>query len=273
MRAILSPPQGTRLEGSPMTLLEVTQYGASRDQKAALIDAYWRLSAAVADYYLGVREAGDLSKLKSQTSGYSTVLSEAERDLATRVGTSLLAAEAAQLRLAGMLGTGVRPLPSDAPFCERYATRFEDIFGGSGPSEARLLNELLPQRLAELRQAAESVTRSTALVDQVASQRSGSADSDRMVHALQLLALNRRAFVQIARNYNEQINRYSQIASPGNVETGRLVAMLIRLEDGNRLAAGDPNGAQFRSPSQSTFGGRPSGASGSGESAYGGGLR
>ena len=49
-----------------------------------------------------------------------------------------------------------------------------------------------------------------------------------MIIALELLALNRRAFVQIAKDYNLQISRYTRLATPGDIDTGRLVAMLIR---------------------------------------------
>ncbi len=51
-----------------------------------------------------------------------------------------------------------------------------------------------------------------------------------MVKALELLALNRRAFVQIARDYNKRIARYTELARPGQLRTERLVAMLIKTD-------------------------------------------
>jgi septal ring-binding cell division protein DamX len=47
------------------------------------------------------------------------------------------------------------------------------------------------------------------------------------MNALRLLALQRRAFVQIARDYNERIARYLDLASPGQLSASRLTGMLI----------------------------------------------
>ena len=68
------------------------------------------------------------------------------------------------------------------------------------------------------------VTRSEQYLDSVASRGGDGTDS---LSALRLLALQRRAFVQIARDYNERIARYSELASPGQLSAGRLTGMLI----------------------------------------------
>jgi hypothetical protein len=47
------------------------------------------------------------------------------------------------------------------------------------------------------------------------------------MRALELLALRRRAFVQIARDYNRRIARYVELATPGEIGSDRLVGMLI----------------------------------------------
>jgi hypothetical protein len=47
------------------------------------------------------------------------------------------------------------------------------------------------------------------------------------LRALELLALRRRAFVQIARDYNRRIARYSELATPGQIDADRLIGMLI----------------------------------------------
>lgn len=48
-----------------------------------------------------------------------------------------------------------------------------------------------------------------------------------MIRALELLALNRRAFVQIAKDYNRRIARYAELATPGRVNNDLLVSMLV----------------------------------------------
>lgn len=248
---MLKAPANSRLRGTPTPLAAVLRHGATREDQGRLVDAYWALASAATDYYLGLAEADELGRLRQRVPTYSAALSEALTGLNTRVDTSLQAAQAAQLRLGRMMGGGARPLPIDVPFCGPYRTRFGEIFPGGGPEEARLLNELLPARLAELQAAAESVERSNNWLAKVAAAGSG-GDGAGMIRALELVALNRRAFVQIARDYNLQINRYTQLATPGGrVDTNRLVAMLIRTDaaltgaSGGSLASGD--GLEFRS--------------------------
>ena len=53
------------------------------------------------------------------------------------------------------------------------------------------------------------------------------ADGTGTLRALELLALHRRAFVQIARDYNRRIARYVELATPGEIGSERLIGMLI----------------------------------------------
>ena len=54
------------------------------------------------------------------------------------------------------------------------------------------------------------------------------SDGTDTLRALELLALRRRAFVQIARDYNRRIARYAELATPGEIGAERLVGMLIK---------------------------------------------
>jgi hypothetical protein len=53
------------------------------------------------------------------------------------------------------------------------------------------------------------------------------------IQALELLALRRRAFVQIARDYNRRIARYTELATPGQIGAERLTGMLIKRPAGS----------------------------------------
>jgi hypothetical protein len=151
-----------------------------------------------------------------------------------RIGTSQRAALASQYRLASFLGVSDPqrlPLPADSPHCGDYNTRYDEVFAGRQSVEAEQLKELLPLRYEELRDAATAVSRSEEWVDAVAAQRSESSDGTGMLRSLELLALRRRAFVQIARDYNRRIARYAELAAPNQLDTQQLVAMLIKAED------------------------------------------
>ncbi|MEN0111100.1 MAG: hypothetical protein AAF805_10295 [Planctomycetota bacterium] len=228
-------PASSQLSGSPRSLASVIASAATRDQQTRLVEAYWSLFSASADYYLGLYELDELERLSNGTTTYSQPVTEARAALGTRISTALKAARAAQYRLGRMIGDGSMPLTTDVPFTGPYATRIDQIFPGGGPDEARLLDELIPLRLAELYSSADAVGRSKAWLREVMNARNARSDGPGIVRALELLGLNGRAFVQLARDYNLQINRYARLAAPGQVDTGLLVGMLVRTPGGSRF--------------------------------------
>ena len=227
---MLDSPSGSQLSGNPLTLAEVVAGAATRAEQTRRIDAYWDLCSAVADYNLGLAEAEELSKLQRKLPAVSNALRQAGRELQVRVGTSQKAAVATQHRLASLMGRSSQSfsslgLPGDMPHCGAYDTKFATIFPTGASAEVQGLDALLPLRFAELQSAAENVGRAEKWVDSVSKQPTQTGAG--MIRALELLALNRRAFVQIARDYNRRITRYAELSRPGRIDNGRLVAMLI----------------------------------------------
>jgi hypothetical protein len=229
MRAMLSPPSGSQLRGQPVSLQDVIASARTRTEQTQHVDAYWDMCSSVADYYLGLREQEELRKLRTYVQQVGPTWQQAETELSVRVGTSQRAALASQLRVASLIGRGANnlPLPADTPHCASYITHYEQIFPRGEPSEARELAALLPLRYAELKDAAAAVTRAEGWLDTVAAARNDNSDGTGSLRALELLALRRRAFVQIARDYNRRIARYSELASPGQISANRLTGMLI----------------------------------------------
>jgi len=230
MQAMLSPPRDSQLRGESTRLVDVLLGARSRSEQTQRVEAYWDLCSAVADYYLGLREQEELRRLGSMVSRPGAAMQEADKKLTARVGTSQRAARVSQLRLANMMGRGSSslPLPADIPHCGSYTTYYEKIFSGRNSPEAQELAALLPQRYAELKDAAAAVTRAEEWLDNVASARSENSDGTGSVKASELLALCRRAFVQIARDYNRRIARYAELAMPGQISAERLAGMLIK---------------------------------------------
>jgi hypothetical protein len=229
MRAMLTPPNDSRLAGQPMTLVEVVAGATSRPEQTQRVEAYWDLCSSVADYYLGLREQEEMRRLRSLVPSLGPAGQQAEKELAVRVGTSQLGALASQYRLASWIGrSSGLPLPADIPHCGSYNSHYAEIFVGRQSIEAQELNSLLPLRCAELKDAATAVTRAEEWLNMVAAARSDNSDPTGTLRALELLALRRRAFVQIARDYNRRIARYSELATPGQVDADRLIGMLIK---------------------------------------------
>ena len=237
IKAILTRPSDSQLTGTPIGLSEVMQSADSRAEQSERIEAYWDLCSATADYYLGLIEQRELAHLERQQPAMGAALRQADTELRARVATAQRSARAAQLRLASLMGrslTSELPLPKDTPHCGEYITRYEDRFGKSNAPEAAELHALLPLRRAEIEAEAQAVARSEQWVHTVAS--SGAIDNTGILRALELLALHRRAFVQLTRDYNRKITRYTELATPGRLATGRLVAMLIRTADAPAVA-------------------------------------
>jgi hypothetical protein len=225
---MLAAPGNSQLTGSRLALADVVATASSRSDQTERVESYWDLCSSVADYYLGLREQEELRGMRSQLPRVGPAYEQAEKELVVRVGTSQTAAVASQYRLASLIGSaGTLPLPADTPHCADYYTHYERIFAGRPSAEAQELATLLPLRFDELRDAAAAVTRAEDWLETTAT-RSDTTDGVDTLRALELLALRRRAFVQIARDYNRRIARYTELSSPGDVGAVRLVSMLIK---------------------------------------------
>jgi hypothetical protein len=219
--------------------MDVVAGAASRPEQSHRVEAYWDLCSSVADYFLGLGEQEDLRRLRSMLPRVGAAWQQAESELAVRLGTSKEAAVASQLRLASSLGRGLSslPLPADLPHCGSYHSRYDEIFTGRPSGEAQQLAKLLPLRYAELKDATRAVTRAEDWLDAVARNEKG--DGTGTLRALEFAALRRRAFIQIARDYNRRIARYTELSTPGEIGAERLVGMLIKIE--SSPTAGRPN--------------------------------
>lgn len=230
LRAMLAAPPGSRLSGEPVSLDEVAAGAASRAEQTDRVEAYWDLCASVAEYYLCLREHEDVGRLRPSAPRPSAVIEEMEAKLSARIVTAERAALVAQHRLAGMIGRGADrlPLPTDRPHCGSYHTRYDQVFAGRWSPEAGELSELLPLRYAELQEACAAVTRSEAWLGDPAASTIGMAGDATLAQSWELLALRRRAFLRVVRDYNHRIARYVELAAPGPVDSERLIGMLIK---------------------------------------------
>jgi hypothetical protein len=253
MQQMMKAPPGSQLTGTPISLMEVVGGARSRQDQAQRIEAYWDLCSSVADYNLGVREQGELAQLRQLMPRAGAVMQQVEQKFAVRLSTSKQAAVASQRRLASLIGrSGSSPLPLDPPHCGSYESEYERIFGNRPSAEAQDLATLLPLRYAELKDAATGITSAQEWATNVA--RGDNGDGTETARALELLALRRRAFVQIARDYNRRIARYAEISTPGEIGADRLVAMLIRTDTAPTATRPMlPNGAINRQGSDATL--------------------
>jgi hypothetical protein len=231
MQELMKAPAGAPLAGTPITLGEAVRDSRSRQDQTQRAKAYWDLAAAVADYYLAVLEAQELDAYRASISAPNKQWDVRQADARTRIDAARFAAQAAQLQLHTLLGgdaSSLPPVPADVPHCGRYNAEYDEIFAARPDLVAKKLADVLSLRHAELRSMTQAIEDAKAALEQEVTMRAASNDGAQLLNAQQLLSLQRRAFVARAREYNQEIATYTELAAPAEVPTDRLVAMMIR---------------------------------------------
>jgi hypothetical protein len=231
MQELMKAPAGAPLAGTPITLGEAVRDSRSRQDQTQRAKAYWDLAAAVADYYLAVLEAQELDAYRAGVSAPNKQWDIRQADARTRIDAARFAAQAAQLQLHTLLGGDASllpPVPADVPHCGRYNAEYDEIFAARPDLVAKKLADVLSLRHAELRSMTQAVEDAKASLEQEVTMRAATNDGAQLLNAQQLLSLQRRAFVARAREYNQEIATYTELAAPAEVPTDRLVAMMIR---------------------------------------------
>jgi hypothetical protein len=237
IHSLLKPPVNGQLAGIPLTLSDAVRDAKSRQDQTERAKAYWDLSAAVADYYLAQLEEMELGALRQGLTSPGKQWDVRQQETRSRVEAARRSAVAAQLRLHQLLGrpaNAALPIPGDAPHCGRYNAEYDEIFAGRPDAVAKELAELMPLRYAGLRSQAQAIAEAVDWRSRVRDGLNPNADGAELLQAQDLLALRRRAFVETARNYNQEIAAYTELAAPANVAADRLVAMMIRTSTTNQ---------------------------------------
>jgi hypothetical protein len=231
MRALLATPASDQLAGVPLSLGSALRDATTRPAQTVRAQAYWDLSAAVAQYYLALQERSELAALRQGISAPAAAWKVAAQDVAGRVAFARQAAVAAQMQLHSLLGAAASPslpLPADAPHCGRYNTRYSEIFAARQDAVAAELNELLPLTHGQLADLTRQVAEAHEWLAYVSEHRDPANDGAGVLRSYQLMTERRRTFLETARDYNKQIAAYAERATPEQMGPDRLVAMLIR---------------------------------------------
>jgi hypothetical protein len=231
MAKLMKPPASEQLRGMPLTLGQAVRDAGTRQEQTARAKAYWDLAAAVGDYYLALLEHTELNVLRQSVATPAGQWEVRLREAQERATVTQQAAQAAQLRLHQLLGRGTGgslPLPADVPHCGRYNTEYEVIFAGKPNLIAQQLSQLMPLRYTALRSQAQAVANAETWRDQMSRQRDPAGDGLELLQSQDLLSLQRRTFIATARQYNQEIAEYTELAAPAEVAPDRLVAMMIR---------------------------------------------
>jgi len=229
--ALEKPVEGA-LVGTPITLQAALARGTDRALQLRIAQAYWRLSAAQADYHWARSQRdmlGHFAESHNKSAGMLSARASARAD----VQDTLLAVSQAQHALAELLGgrDDMRdPLASDRPHVGDYRTYFDTIFvNRQAPPRIRLINRTIPLRRRAIDDHAEAIVATLDAVQATGEsfQQSGQGLAT-LLAALELLKHERRAFIADVRDYNQEIAEYAFTVAPANANDRTLVSMLIK---------------------------------------------
>ena len=230
-RALETPKEG-KLTGLPLSLLESLALVRDGSQQLAVVQAYWKLATAVAQYYVRYRQGSILDRMEAQ-SGDELRMRSARVSAAASLDEAKITVVIAQHDLAvqALLSpdSDNLPLPSDRPYVGPYSTRYEQIFLlRPAPPSAQLIRRTLPLR----QQAIEARARAVQTAQQAfsASQnayRQGSTNLQSILDALAVWARQEHALMRSVGDFNRDIAEYATAALVSPTDPTTLVSMLI----------------------------------------------
>jgi hypothetical protein len=231
LNGYLEAPIESQLKGTSLPLAGALVNAVNRTEQSQRIAAYWDFSQAVAGYYLAFKERTELVTLQQGITLPNPAWQTARQAADARLQLALDRARVAQEYISLLMGNataGFSPLPADQPYCGAYETQYAQLFKNRSSLLAERLNDLLPRSYQDLSTRIDEIESARQWMFKMSDARSPQSDGTELLKAYELYAVRRRMFLDAVKDYNMAILRYTEIATPGTLETERLVAMLIR---------------------------------------------
>lgn len=224
------------LEGKPTPLVDLVARLADRGQQTVLVQTYWKLSAALAEYRIAADESARLGQLlpSPDATGKHPTDPLLESRLASseaRLREAELAVVDAQYALTELARLPLSDppiLPADLPHAGPYRTYFQERYARVAPPRGHLIDRSLPllHRSLELRAMAAVAAADAADADHEA-YHAGKLDALTVIETLAELTRQRRAFIAAVRDYNVDIAEYAFSVVPPGLSSAQLVSVLI----------------------------------------------
>ncbi|MBN1855297.1 MAG: hypothetical protein JW829_21380 [Pirellulales bacterium] len=233
---LTAPPEGA-LPGTPVTLSASLKGIRGDRQQLEVIDAYWRLSKAMAEYYVAANVyrviRADTAQTRQSAPGESIQKLATLRLDAARTRITAIEAQADLAALIRWTGDTL-PLPASHPHVGAYHTRYREIFANQPNRQARRLHHLLPNEVELIHAHAEMLNAfASGPKNQV-------ADATRFREEC-------GQFLSSIDRYNRNIARYVLLASDEDSDGSDIVPMLIKVsreEMDNSRVANEPKNHQ-----------------------------
>jgi hypothetical protein len=237
----LTIPQDAPLSGRPVMLVEVLSSSVDRAAQLQATEAYWKLTAAVAEFNFCQDELDQLLRLKPATApGQEDAAAQKSRWLEPRLAdakarlheaqSSLVAAQFDLAQRMRLPASQPLPLPADMPHVGPYRTRLADVYAHRPPpSQALLFDRTLPVRYEAIDLRAAAVQAALDAVDSLEEAYNvGKADLPTVMASVDHLARQRRAFILGVHEYNDAIAAYALGVPASGLTSQALASMLIK---------------------------------------------
>ena len=242
--ALCRPAEDATSVGGRLSLLQAISNARDRNQQAAAIHAYWRLTQAMAEYRISFEAQRRLSQIQARNEAAAMLLSSQAAGMASvqAAKVALLKAQYDLAAAAQLPPTGAPPLAANLPHAGPYRTVFDQIASRpSIPPAAGLLNRTLPdnyqaiqRRLAALHEADNALAAATEVYQ------AGQGDLPGLLRCHDAFVSQQRIFIANVCDYNHRIADYvlSVLQRPTTIQA--LVDMLILTGHGSGAPAGEP---------------------------------
>lgn len=238
---LLTLPGELHITGRPTPLAETIASATQPQQQLEAVRSYWKLSSVLALYrvawdeyqaWASIRDSAAARRLSAaDLLAAQTRRAQAAAQLEQAAEQLLVAQEELVQRL--HLPTGAPlPLPADKPHVGTYNTRYEQIYRSATlATEAQFNHRTLePRRLLVERRAAAEQAAEDVFEAEMERFNAGNLDFRSLATALDAWNRQRRAFVAVVAQYNNQIAEYALQVPRGNqpLAADSLAGMLVR---------------------------------------------
>jgi len=251
LRQALTAPDGTSIPGRPVALRTLLGQPAVGTGQLGTVQAYWRLTHALAGYHFAVDEyrflaavpAGREDQLTLEAAQASAKAEQAEAKLAA------VRAQQALAQLSPSAAGGQLPLPADLPVVGTYRTHFQELNQrGAARDELGMIDQSLPVIRDVIDAQAEAVDAATAALPPVLqAYQQGQAPLAHVLDAHDRVRRHRRAFLTAVEQYNADIASYALSVSLPTITGQRIAALLIEEQPmGKSVLAGKKSSSDIQ---------------------------
>lgn len=233
-------PDDRKLGGKELTLQDLFILTTNRDQRFALVKAYWKVALAMAEFHWALEEFYTIQTLEGvgvtggRASPSHSYIEAAIYSSLARVSETRTQAINAQYELLTAMGGQYRSLPLavDVPLVGTYNTQFDANYpDGRAPKRLQAINKTIDLRRDTVNTRGIAIDRTFAAWQaaiQLFKQNPSDQNAQVVALAFEQLTRHRRSFLGSIREYNTDIAEYALTVLNPSFRPDQLARYLTR---------------------------------------------